>query len=201
MSQDPVIIREALRCPQCHANIRDFQVYAFRARWGLACAFRKEKSRDRCGSLFYLLVELGEIKTVLLVGVLVFVDSLAHVIRFAVELALVLLGEVAVILGHVSLFIVLQTLLAPLQARGLPRRQPPVLDAVGDAILLVGFTPINLVDSRVAGIDLARAGAGRIAVLGLSSGGSERHQTAHCQDCEGLRDSIRHARVNPRERV
>jgi hypothetical protein len=34
----------------------------------------------------------------------------------------------------------------------------------------------------MARIDLAWARARGVAVLGLSSGGTKRHQTAHCQD-------------------
>ena len=118
----------------------------------------------------------------LLGGVLVFVDSVAHVVRFPVELALILLGEVAIVGGHVFLFIVLQALLTTFQTGGLSGLQLPVLHTVGDAVLLIGFTPIHLVDARMAGIDLSRAGSGSVAGLRLSSGRSDDHQTTHCQD-------------------
>jgi len=132
-------------------------------------------------------------------AVLVFVDALAHVVGFLVELALVLLGQMAVVLGHVSLFIVLQTLLAPFETRGLSRRQFVVLHAVGDAVLLVLFALIDLVDARMSGIYLACAGPGSVVLLG--SGGSKEHQTTHCKDCQRLHDFIGHVRVNPREEV
>lgn len=90
-----------------------------------------------------------------LIGMLVFVDALAHVICFLVKLALILLGQVAVILGHVLLLVVLKALLAPLKPSGLSRRQFIVLDAVGDPVLLVLFALINLVDARMTGINLA----------------------------------------------
>src|SRR5271165_1154341 len=103
-----------------------------------------------------------------LFGVLIFVNLVALAIGFAVELALVLLGQVSVVLGHVRLFVVLQALFAALQVRGLSRRQLVVLHAIGDAVLLVLFPLVDLVDARMAGIDLARTGAG--SVLRLSSG-------------------------------
>src|SRR5208337_420155 len=113
---------------------------------------------------------------------LVLVDFGALTVGFLVELLLVLLGEVAVVLGHISLFVVLQTLLALFQVGSLPRRQLVVLDAVGNAVLLVLFALIDLIDPRMAGINLARAGAGSVAVLGLSRGSTDSHQTTHCQD-------------------
>jgi hypothetical protein len=114
--------------------------------------------------------------------VLVFVDLVAHVIRFLVELSLVFLGQVAIIGSHVFLFIVLQTLFASLQIGGLPRRQLIVFDAIGNAILLILFALVHLIDARMAGIVYAGAGAGSVAGLGLSSSGSDSQQTAHCQD-------------------
>ena len=54
-------------------------------------------------------------------------------IRFAIELALILLGQMAVVLGHVFLFVILQALLAVFEVRGLSGRQLAVLYAIGDA--------------------------------------------------------------------
>ena len=47
--------------------------------------------------------------------VLILVDALAHAIGFAIQLALVLLGQVAVVLGHILLLVILQSLFATLQ--------------------------------------------------------------------------------------
>jgi len=130
---------------------------------------------------------------------LVFVDALAHVVGFFVELVLVLLGQVAVILGHVALFIVLQALLAAFEVGGLTRSEFAVLDPVRDAVLLIGFAAVDLVDTRVPGIDLAGTGSGSIG-LGLSKGRSNDHQTADSH-CEQRRLDHVHARVNPRGEV
>jgi hypothetical protein len=60
-------------------------------------------------------------------------------IRFAIEMALVLFGQMAVFLRHGFLFVVLQALFAALQAPGLSRSKLATLHAVGDAVLLVLF--------------------------------------------------------------
>ena len=96
---------------------------------------------------------------------LVLVDALAHVVGFFVEMALVLLGQVPIVLGHVALFVVLQALLAAFEAGGLSRSELVIFDAVRDAVLLIGFSAVDLVDTRMSGIDLSGAGCGRI-VLG-----------------------------------
>lgn len=94
-----------------------------------------------------------------LLRVLVRVDALAHAIRFAVELTLILLREMAIIFPHISFLVVLQALFAALQTGGLSGPQLPILYAVRDAILLPGLTPIDLVHSRMPWINVARAGA------------------------------------------
>jgi hypothetical protein len=66
--------------------------------------------------------------------VLVLVNTLAHVIRSAIEMALVLFGQMAVVLRHVLLFVVLKPLFAALQALGFPRRELTTLNAVGNAV-------------------------------------------------------------------
>ncbi|HUD63340.1 MAG TPA: hypothetical protein VMQ17_02120 [Candidatus Sulfotelmatobacter sp.] len=124
----------------------------------------------------------SNVSTDLVAGVLVLVDSLAHVVGFPVELALILLGEMAIVGSHVLFLVVLQALLTAFQTGGLSRRQLPVLHSVRDAGLLIGFTSVHLVDARMAGIDLSRAGFGSVAGLGLPGGGSGNHQTTHCQD-------------------
>ena len=118
---------------------------------------------------------------------------------FVVELALILLGQMAVVLGHILFFVVLQTLLATLEARGLSRSELTILYAVGDAVLLVGFALVDLVDTWVSGINLA--GAGTRSIVLLRSGGPKEHQTTHCKDSEQLAECVVHERVNPRRRV
>ena len=75
---------------------------------------------------------------------LVFVNLLALAVRFAIELALVCLGEVPVVSSHIFLLVVLQPLLASFQMRGLPRRQLVVLYAISNAVLLILFTAVYL---------------------------------------------------------
>ncbi len=107
-----------------------------------------------------------------LLRVFVVVDPFAHVVGFMVELVLILLGEMAVVSSHITFFVVLQALLAVLQAGGLSRLQLSVLNSVGDPILLIGFASVDLIHARMAGVDLARTGAGRVA-LRLSSSGCD----------------------------
>jgi len=79
----------------------------------------KEKSRNRCGSLFYLRCETREIRTDLLRGMLVFVDGLAHIVLALVEVLLLSLGQMSVVSGHVFLLRILNFLFALLQMRSL----------------------------------------------------------------------------------
>jgi hypothetical protein len=132
---------------------------------------------------------------------LVFGDARAHVIGFAIELALVLFGEVAVVFGHVFFLIVLEALFAAFETCGLSGREFSVLDAVGNAPLLVGLTAVDLIDSGMTGIDLSRAGAGSVVVLGLSGGGSDNHQAASRHDEKRVREFVCHTRENPCQRV
>jgi hypothetical protein len=130
--------------------------------------------------------------------VLVLVDTLAHVIRFAIEMALVLLGQMAVVLRHVFLFIVLQALFTALQAPGFSRSKLATLNAVGDAVLLVRFALINLIDPRMTGIDLAGSGARGVVFVRSGSG---KHQTTHRKNQVRLRDFVGDVRLNPAEEV
>jgi hypothetical protein len=113
---------------------------------------------------------------------LVFVDLLAGAILFAVELSLFSLGEVTVVGSHIRFFLVLDVLFPVLHTRGLSRRHGAVPLAVGDAVLLILLACIHFVDARMAGINLPRSGAGCVVVLGLSSGGTKKHETTHCED-------------------
>src|ERR1700758_694441 len=101
-------------------------------------------------------------------------------VGFMIERALIFLREMAIILSHIALFVILQTLFPALQMGSLTGREFIVLHAVGDSILLVGFTAVDLIHARIAGLDLARPGAG--SVLSLRSGRSDNHQTTHCKD-------------------
>ena len=115
----------------------------------------------------------------------VFVDLAAGFVLFLVELVLLGLGQVTVVGGHIGLFLVLSFCFAILQVGSLSRRELVVLDAVGDAVLLVLLAGVHFVDTRMIGIDYARARAGGV-VLGLSwslsRGGANNHQTTRCQD-------------------
>ena len=112
----------------------------------------------------------------------IFVDSPARVVLFPVELSLLAFGQVAVMSGHVGLLLVLDILLPIFHARCLSRRHATVLDAIRDAVLLVLLAGVNFVNARMAGIDYTWSRAGCVAVLGLSRGGANQHQTTRCQD-------------------
>ena len=113
---------------------------------------------------------------------LVFVNALAHVVLFRVEADLLGLGQVTAVRGHVSLLLVLNVLFAFFQMRSLFWREFVVLDAIRDALLLIRLAAIDLVDAGMTGIDFPRTSAGCLAVLGLSRGGANKHQTPHCHD-------------------
>src|SRR5579864_6501346 len=107
---------------------------------------------------------------------LVFVDALAHIVLAVVEIFLLGLGQMTVVSRHVFLLRILNALFAFFQTRSLSGRQLAIFYAIGDAVLLVGFAAIHLVDARMTRIDLSRTG------LRLSSGGANKHQTTHCQN-------------------
>ncbi len=113
---------------------------------------------------------------------LVFVNLLAGFVLFFVELLLLGFGQVTIVSGHVGFFLVVDVLLAIFQMRSLPRGQSTVLFAIGDAILLVLLAAIDLVNARMTGIDLSRACAGCVAVLGMSRGDANKHKASHCKD-------------------
>jgi hypothetical protein len=126
--------------------------------------------------------KLEKWKAHLFFGMFVFVDLLAGVVLLSVELALFALGQVTVVGGHIPLFLIVDVLFLPFHVRGLSRRHGAVLDAIGDAVLLILLAAVHFVDARMTGIDYAWSRAGCVAVLGLSSGGANQHETTHCQD-------------------
>ncbi len=113
---------------------------------------------------------------------LIFIDLLARAVLFPVELFLLAFGQMTIVSGHIGLLLVLDILFAIFQARSLARRKGTVLHAIRDPVLLVRLAAIDFVNARMTGIDLAWSRAGWVAVLGLSSGGTNNHQTTHCQD-------------------
>src|SRR5579864_639536 len=117
-----------------------------------------------------------------LLAVLVFVDATAHVVLFPVKLPLFRLGKVAIVLGHIGLLLVFDALFTALQMRSLPRSELAILNATGDALLLCSFAGIDMVDARMSRIDMSGSCARSLAVLGLSSGGSDQHQATGGQD-------------------
>ena len=114
--------------------------------------------------------------------VFVFVDSPAGTVLFPVELSLLTFGQVTVMSGHIGLLLVLDILLPIFHARCLSRSHRTVLDTIRDAVLLVLLASIDFIDARMTGIDYTRSRAGCVAVLGLSRGGANQHQTTRCQD-------------------
>ena len=111
---------------------------------------------------------------------LVFIDALAHVIGFVIQLALILLRQVAVVFGHVLLFIVLQALFATLEPARFSRSELTALDAVADPILLVLFALVNLVHPRMTRIDDPWTRSRSIVLL--CNRRSDKHQTTDRKD-------------------
>src|SRR5215469_3446975 len=119
------------------------------------------KSRGHCRG-FVLNLECGMPDWLL---VLVMSDALAHVVGFPVQLTLILLGQVTAVGGHVFFLVVLEALLAALQARCLSRCQLAVLDPVGNPVLLVLLPLIDLVHPRRSPIHDSRSGARGVAAV------------------------------------
>src|ERR1700757_4279820 len=97
-------------------------IYHFPRRFGQPTNFcpekRKKPQRQRLSLLPFC--RAWEANGAGLLGrVFVFVDALAHIVGLVVELALVFLGEMAVVFGHILLFVTLQPLFAVLQVRRL----------------------------------------------------------------------------------
>jgi len=91
--------------------------------------------------------------------VFVFRDAGAHMIRFAIELALVFLCEMTIVLGHESLLVILQAFFSTLEPAGFCRRELAIFHSIRDSFLLIGFAAIDLVDARMSRIDLSRSSA------------------------------------------
>ncbi len=103
---------------------------------------------------------------------LVLVNLSAGSILFPIELPLFSFGQVTIVSSHIGFFLVLDVLFAILQVRCLSRCQGAVLDAIGDAILLILLAAIDFIYAGMTRIDLTRSRPGR--VLGLSSGGTSQ---------------------------
>jgi ABC-type glucose/galactose transport system permease subunit len=95
----------------------------------------------------------------LLIRSFVFRDALADAVLLTIDYPLLCLGEMAVILRHVSLFAILHAGLAIFQVGSLLRGRRFVLHAIANALLLVFFARVNFVNPRMARIDNARARA------------------------------------------
>ncbi|SPE44193.1 exported hypothetical protein [Candidatus Sulfotelmatobacter sp. SbA7] len=113
--------------------------------------------------------------------VLVFVDLAALLVLLAVQLVLLLLGQMPAMGGHVSRFLILDALLVLFQTRGLSGGHIAILDAIGNAVLLVGLTLVDLVHPRVAGIILSRTRTALGVRRVLGNCGAHRHQTSDCE--------------------
>jgi len=129
--------------------------------------------------------------------VLVPVDAPTDPILLPINSVLLGLGQVAIVRRHVPLLAVLHAGFALLQIAGFFRSQGAVLDAVGDAVLLVGFAAVYLIHAGMARIDDARSGTR--SGCGLGDRGARKHQTSNCQDQEQVREFVDHIGVNPAE--
>ncbi len=113
---------------------------------------------------------------------LILVDALTDAILLTINPVLFSFGQMSVVRCRVSLLTVLDAGFAVFQIAGLLRAQRTILDAVGNATLLVGFAAIYLIDPRMAGIDDARSGTR--GGCGLGNGGADEHQPSDCQHPE-----------------
>src|ERR1700674_4179836 len=136
---------------------------------------QKEKPQQACGSPSL------RSRASSLLAVLILVDALADAVLLTIDPFLLGLGEVAVVLRHVLLFVVLHAGLALLEMRCLLRIQFPALHAVANTPLLVLLPSVHFIDARMAGIDNARARS-RSSSCGLSRGGASEHKSPDCQD-------------------
>ena len=95
----------------------------------------------------------------LLVVVFVFVNAVADAVLAPIQLALFRFGQMAVVLRHVRLFLLLDAGFAPLQICRLMRIQRTVVDPVGNAFLLVLFASVHFIHARMTRINDSRSGA------------------------------------------
>ena len=113
---------------------------------------------------------------------LILIDALADAILLTIDPVLFRFGQMSVVRCHVFLLAVLHAGFAVFQIAGLLRAQRTILDAVGNAILLVGLATVYLIDPRMAGVDNARSGTR--GGCGLGNGGAGEYQASDCQDQE-----------------
>lgn len=95
-----------------------------------------------------------------------------------IQASLLLLRQMAVVLGHIGLLALLQIGFTIFQMGGLPRSQRAVLHSIGDTPLLIAFSRVDFIDARMSWIDHARACARTL----LRSGRSDQHRSAHRKD-------------------
>jgi len=81
-------------------------------------------------------------------------------VLLSVELALFALGQVTVMGGHIPLLLIVDVLFLPFHVRGLSGRHGAILNAAGNAVLLILLAAVDFVDARMTGIGLAWSGNG-----------------------------------------
>jgi hypothetical protein len=117
-------------------------------------------------------------QTTLLV-MFVLVNAPADAVFTVIQLALFGFGQMAVVLRHVSLLLLLHAGVTALQIGGFLWTQRSVLDAIGDPLLLIRFALVHFIYPRMTGIDDTWSGAGG---CGLGSSGADEYQPSYCQD-------------------
>jgi len=137
---------------------------------------RKRKAAETCG----VPTTTGGTED-LLVVVLVFIDAPADAILAAIQMALFGLCQMAVVLRHVSLLLLLHAGVTALQIGSFLRTQRSVVDAVGDPLLLIRLASGHFIYARVTRIDDTWSSA-RGCGCSLSSGGADDHQPPYCKD-------------------
>lgn len=122
---------------------------------------------------------------------LFFVDILAVLVQFPIELSLLLPGQMSTVGGHVPSLLVENPLIVPPKPARLLRAQRSILYALLNPVVLVLQAIIYLVDSRMTRIVNARtsglgrrlSGRGR-GWTGALGGGDCQHQASRSQDDE-----------------
>jgi len=144
-------------------------------------------------------------KTLLLLRLrhsLIPLDTPADPILLPINPALFSPGQMPIVRSHVRFLAVLHGRLALFQMRGLLRGQRPFGNAIPDALLLIRFTSVDLVHSRMSRIMNARSRAGSVVGCGLRGSGTDKHQSPHRKNCEHVADFAGHAgRKPPAKRV
>lgn len=80
-------------------------------------------------------------------------------VLLTVELVLLRLGQVTIVLRHISLFFVLDMVFASFQVRGFTRTERAVLNAARNSLLLILCPAIYFVNAGMARINYSRTGA------------------------------------------